>query len=251
MRKSFIAGNWKMYKTINESLGLVNNLKRSLADVDSVDIVVCPVYTSLSEVSDMLMDSNIGLGGQNVFWEKEGAYTGEISPIMLKDSGCEFVIVGHSERRKYFSETNETVNKKLKAVLGVGLTPICCIGETLEEREAKETISVIETQLKGCLKDIEIRDILGLVIAYEPVWAIGTGKNATPDQAQEVHNFIRGWIEKNFSQGAAETVRILYGGSVKPSNIKDLMKETDIDGALVGGASLEASSFIDIVKNAL
>jgi triosephosphate isomerase len=170
---------------------------------------------------------------------------------MLKDCGVEFVIVGHSERRKYFSETDQMINKKIKALLSIGLSPICCVGETLEERENNKTIEVIERQLEGCLKDFKIEDLLGLVIAYEPVWAIGTGKNATPEQAEEVHRFIRDWIKNKFSEGFAESLRILYGGSVKPSNIKDLIKEENVDGALVGGASLDVSSFSEIVKNSV
>ncbi|MDD5194785.1 MAG: triose-phosphate isomerase [Candidatus Omnitrophica bacterium] len=251
MRKPLIAGNWKMYKTINEAIALANGLKRELLDFDKADIVICPPFTCLSEVYEVIMESEIKLGAQNLCWEKEGAYTGEISPLMLKDSGCEFVIIGHSERRKYFLESNELINKKIKAALVVGLSPICCVGETLEEREAGKTIEIIKNQLEGCLKGFAIEDMLGMVVAYEPVWAIGTGKNATALQAQEVHKFIRNWLAENFSSGFADNVRILYGGSVKPANIKDLMKEADVDGALVGGASLEVSSFTQIVKNAI
>ena len=249
MRKPFIAGNWKMNKTIGEAIELVNNLKRELVDVEGVDIVVCPVYTALSEVSDLIVDSNIGLGAQNVYWQESGAFTGEVSPSMLKDAGCQYVIIGHSERRKYFSETDETVNKRIKAALGAELLPIVCVGETLEEREADKTIEVVKTQLAGGLEGIE--DLSKIVIAYEPVWAIGTGKTATPLQAQEVHKFIRDWISEKYSFGVSASLRILYGGSVKPSNTKELISEEDIDGALVGGASLDSESFIGIVKNSL
>jgi len=251
MRKPVIAGNWKMNKSINEAIELVNSLKRELIDIQETDIVVCPVYTALSDVSDLLIDSNISLGAQNVYWESSGAFTGEISPSMIKDAGCKYVIIGHSERRKYFGESDERVNKRIKAAQSEGLIPIFCVGETLEEREADKTIDVVKRQLKGGLEGLESEALLKLVIAYEPVWAIGTGKTATPEQAQEVHKFIRGWLNENYSPETAESLRILYGGSVKPSNIKELMQQGDIDGALVGGASLDSSSFIEIVKNSL
>jgi triosephosphate isomerase len=249
MRKALIAGNWKMYKTINEAVQLAGGLKRALLDEEAVEIVVCPPFTVLSNVYDVIGETQIALGAQDLYWEKEGAFTGEISPLMLKDCGCDYVIIGHSERRKYFCDTDAGINKKVRASLAVGLKPIMCVGETLEEREADKTIAVITTQLEGGLKDFDIDDVLGLVIAYEPVWAIGTGKTATARQAQEAHKFIREWFEKKFSAGAAASLRILYGGSVKPANIKELMQEADVDGALVGGASLEVNSFVDIVKN--
>ncbi len=251
MRKPLIAGNWKMYKTINDAIELVNNLQRELVDLEEADIAVCPAYTALSEVADLLTSSNIKLGAQDVYWQDEGAFTGEVSPLMLKDVGCHYVIIGHSERRKYFFETDETVNKKIKAAQAAELVPIFCIGETLEEREAGKTINVVEEQLKGGLSGLSGDDILKLVIAYEPVWAIGTGKTATPQQAQEVHEFIRKWLRQNASALVADEVRILYGGSVKPSNIKELMQQVDIDGALVGGASLESQTFTEIVKNSI
>lgn len=251
MRKPFIAGNWKMNKTIKESVELVNDLKRELSDVEEVDIVICPVFTALSEVSDLTIDSNIGLGAQNVYWQESGAFTGEIAPSMLKDAGCQYVIIGHSERRKYFGETDEIVNKKTKAALAAGLLPIVCVGEVLEEREANKTIEVVEGQLKGSLAGLISENLSKIVIAYEPVWAIGTGKTATPAQAQEVHKFIRDWLSKNYSSEVSQKLQILYGGSVKPSNIKELISEEDIDGALVGGASLDSASFIGIVKNSL
>lgn len=251
MRKPVIAGNWKMNKSINEAIELVNSLKRELVDIQEIDIVVCPVYTALSDVSDLLIDSNIFLGAQNVYWEPSGAFTGEISPSMIKDAGCKYVIIGHSERRKYFDESDETVNKRIKAAQSVGLIPIFCVGETLEEHEAGKTIDVVKRQLKGGLEGLENEALPKIVIAYEPVWAIGTGKTATPEQAQEVHKFIRGWLNENYSPEVAESLRILYGGSVKPANARELMQQSDIDGALVGGASLDSSSFVEIVKNSL
>ena len=251
MRKPVIAGNWKMNKTIKEAIELVNSLKRELIDIQEVEIVVCPVYTALSDISDLLIDSNISLGAQNVYWEPSGAFTGEISPAMLKDAGCKYVIIGHSERRKYFNESDQTVNKRIKAAQGVDLIPIFCVGETLEEREADKTIDVVKRQLAGGLEGLEKDALLNLIIAYEPVWAIGTGKTATPEQAQEVHSFIRNWLHENCSEEVASDLRILYGGSVKPANIKELMQQSDIDGALVGGASLDSSSFVGIVKNFL
>ena len=251
MRKPVIAGNWKMNKTISESIELVNGLKRELVDIDEVEIVVCPVYTALSDTADLLVDSNISLGAQNVYWEASGAFTGEISSLMLKDVGCKYAIVGHSERRKYFNETDESVNKRIKSAQKSGLTPIFCVGETLEEREENKTMDVVKRQLAGGLEGLEKDGLLNLIIAYEPVWAIGTGKTATPEQAQEIHNFIRSWLVDNCSDEVAESLRILYGGSVKATNIKELMQKDDIDGALVGGASLDSSSFVGIVKNSL
>ena len=251
MRKPVIAGNWKLNKTINEAIELVNSLKRELIDIQGVEIIVCPVYTALSDLSDLLVDSNISLGAQNVYWESSGAFTGEVSSAMLKDAGCEYVIIGHSERRKYFNESDQTVNKRIKAAQQSGLIPIFCVGETLEEREADKTIDVIKRQLTGGLEGLEKDALLNLIIAYEPVWAIGTGKTATPGQAQEVHSFIRNWLVENCSEEVAENLRILYGGSVKSANIKELMQQGDIDGALVGGASLDSSSFAELVKNSL
>ncbi len=251
MRKPVIAGNWKMNKTIKEAIELVNSLKRELIDIQEAEIIVCPVYTALSDVSDLLIDSNIFLGAQNVYWEASGAFTGEISPEMLKDAGCKYVIIGHSERRKYFNESDESVNKRIKAAQRTDLISIFCVGETLEEREADKTIDVVKSQLAGGLEGLEKDALLNLIIAYEPVWAIGTGKTATSQQAQEVHSFIRGWLVDNCSEEVADNLRILYGGSVKPANIKELMQQDDIDGALVGGASLDSSSFVEIVKNSL
>jgi len=250
-RRPIIAGNWKLNKNIKESIELVTLLKRKLNDVQNVEIVVCPVYTALSDVYEVLMESSIKLGAQDLFWEEKGAFTGEVSASLIKDTGASFVVVGHSERRQFFNETDETVNKKTKAALKVGLTPIVCVGEMLQEREANKTFQVIERQLKGSLVNFSHDEIDKVVVAYEPVWAIGTGKVATPQQAQEVHAFIRKEISKVFGEEAARGLRILYGGSVKPDNISNLMNEPDIDGALVGGASLEVDSFSDIVKNAV
>lgn len=252
MRKTIIAGNWKMYKTIPEAIELANGLKRELYDleVEEIDIVLCPPFTCLSEVSEVVMNSNIQLGAQDVYWQEEGAFTGEISPKMLLDAGCKFVIIGHSERRQFFSETNETVNKKIKAVLANGLTPIMCVGETLSEREKNLTFKVLEDHVQNGLKDISEKDALKIVIAYEPVWAIGTGKTATPDQAQEAHKYIRGLLVKMYNNDVADSIRIQYGGSVKPDNIAELMKNPDVDGGLVGGASLTVESFTKIVKGA-
>ncbi len=251
MRKPLIAGNWKMHNNLAETIELLNGLKRELLDFDGVDILACPTYTVLSDAKDILLDSNIKLGAQDLYWEEKGAFTGEISAAMIKDVGCEFVIIGHSERRKYFQETNDSVNKKLNAALTQELTPIVCVGETLAEREEDKTTEVIKDQLAQGLKDVTAENILKLVIAYEPVWAIGTGKTATPQQAQQIHKFIRDWLKDTYDFDTAEQVRILYGGSVKPSNIKDLMKEPDVDGGLVGGASLEVVSFSEIVKGSI
>ena len=250
MRKPVIAGNWKLNKTINESAQLVTMLKRLISDTQHVDVVVCPVYTALSTVSEILMDSDIQLGAQDLYWEEKGAFTGEVSASLLKDAGAKYVIIGHSERRQFFHETHETVNKKTKAALKGGLTPITCVGEMLAEREKGITFKVIEEQLKGAFAGFSAEEMKKVVLAYEPVWAIGTGKVATPAQAQEVHAFIRKEISKAFGEEVARGIRIQYGGSVKADNIAELMKQSDIDGALVGGASLDANGFSDIVKNA-
>ncbi|MFH1867637.1 MAG: triose-phosphate isomerase [Candidatus Omnitrophota bacterium] len=251
MRKPIIAGNWKMHNTIKEAVGLVNGLKRELSSITEVDIVVCPTYTALSDVNELLVGSNIKLGAQDVYWEEKGAFTGEVSSQMLKDTGCSYVIIGHSERRIYFYETNETVNKKLKAVLAAGLLPIVCVGEQLEEREAGKTFDVVKNHVEGSLSGLSSEDIKKTIIAYEPVWAIGTGKTATPKQAEEVHKYIRELVAKLFGEEIAAGVRIQYGGSVKPENVKEIMAEEDVDGALVGGASLKIDLFSHIVKGAV
>jgi triosephosphate isomerase len=247
-RTPFIAGNWKMYKTNSEAVKTAGRLVELVADAADVDIMIAPVFTALDPVSRVLAGSRVGLGAQNLYWEKEGAYTGEISADMLVSAGCRYVIIGHSERRQYFGETDETVNKKIRAALNAGLIPVFCIGETEDEREAGRTFSVLDKQVKSGLKEYVEKDLATLVIAYEPVWAIGTGKTATADQAQEAHNYIRSLIRDNIGTGLADAVRILYGGSVKPANISQLMDKPDIDGALVGGASLDADSFSQIVK---
>ncbi|MFA7283751.1 MAG: triose-phosphate isomerase [Candidatus Omnitrophota bacterium] len=252
MRKPIIAGNWKMYKTINEAIDLASGLKRQLFKLDfaEVEVVLCPVFTALSEVSEVLNETDIGLGAQDVYWQDEGAFTGEVSPAMLKDAGCKYVIIGHSERRQFFGETNETVNKKIQAVLKHTLTPIVCVGENLKERESGEAFKVIENHIRGSLAGIGTNDMEKIVIAYEPVWAIGTGKTATPDQAQEVHRYIRDLLKDIYDQEISDAVRIQYGGSVKPENIAELIGKPDVDGALVGGASLKADSFSAIVTKA-
>jgi triosephosphate isomerase (TIM) len=248
MRIPIIAGNWKLFKTIGEATALVQDLKPLVAGITGVEIVVAPVFTALSRVADALAGSDIRLAAQNCYWEDEGAYTGEVAPKLLKDAGCSHVIIGHSERRQFFSETDETVNKKVKTAIADGLTAIVCVGETLGERESGSTFTVIETQVKGSLAGINAETLARVIIAYEPVWAIGTGKTASNGQAQEVHAFLRRLITGLYSQPVADAVRILYGGSVKPDNIKGLMSQPDIDGALVGGASLKADSFAAIVK---
>lgn len=249
MRKPIIAGNWKMYKNVNEAVELANDIKRDSFDMDNVEIIVCPPFVDLSDVGEMLLESNVAMGAQNCYWENEGAFTGEISVPMLKSVGCRYVIVGHSERRKYFGETDETVNRKISAVIDNGLVPIMCVGETLEEREALRTMEVVKTQVTGGLNGFGEAYIDQLIIAYEPVWAIGTGRTATPDQAQEVHAMIRALLGELYTASLAESKCILYGGSVKPGNIEDLMSEKDIDGGLIGGASLKAADFTDIVKS--
>ncbi|MFA5261466.1 MAG: triose-phosphate isomerase [Candidatus Omnitrophota bacterium] len=251
MRKIIIAGNWKMYKTSLEAIELVTLLKREVVDNAAVDIVVCPPFTALADVRDTLSESNVALGAQNLYWEDSGAFTGEVSAPMLKDLSVAYVIIGHSERRQFFGETDETVNKKIRAALKHGLLPIVCIGESLAEREQNRTTDVIRTQCEGSLKGLTEDEMRKLIIAYEPVWAIGTGKTATPQQAQEVHKFIRELLGKMFGNDCAAGVRIQYGGSVKPENTKDLMSQPDIDGALVGGASLKSDSFSLIIKNSV
>lgn len=248
MRKPIIAGNWKMYKTLKEAEDLVSSLKRQLYDIKDVDIVICPPYTALSYVADMLEDSDIALGAQDAHWEEEGAYTGEVSAGMIKDAGCLYLIIGHSERRQFFSESDEWVNKKIKAALKNSLIPIVCVGENLNQREKNLTFDIIKEQLTGAFKNIGSDEAEKIILAYEPVWAIGTGRVATPEQAQEVHKYIRDWLAKNYDPQVSRQIRIQYGGSVKPDNIAGLMREEDIDGALVGGASLKADSFARLVN---
>jgi triosephosphate isomerase len=245
MHRPFIAANWKMYKTIGETEDFIHSFLPMIKDVDDVDILIAPPYTSLGAASSLLENTNIKLAGQNVFYEEEGAFTGEVSASMLLSAGCSHVIIGHSERRQYFSETDEIVNKKIKTARRNGLEVILCIGESLSEREEGKTFDVLNRQLTGSLKEVHLE---GLTIAYEPIWAIGTGKTATPEQANEAHAYIRQWL-RGYGEGS-EGVRILYGGSVKPDNIKSLMAEPEINGALVGGASLRPDSFAKIVTGA-
>ena len=240
-----------MNKTIQDALDIAVGLKRKFYTFGEADIVICPPFTALSKVGDEISDSSIMLGAQDVHWEEEGAFTGEISPKMLKDTRARYVIVGHSERRTLFGETDENVNKKVKVVLKYGMVPIMCIGERLEERDNGTTYEVLEKQLARGLKDMAKEDVSRMIIAYEPIWAIGTGRTATPQQAQEAHKFIRDFIEKHFEKEASMKIRIQYGGSVKPDNIARLMAEEDIDGALVGGASLDVNSFVQIVENSI
>ncbi|MDR1474444.1 MAG: triose-phosphate isomerase [Endomicrobium sp.] len=247
MRKPLMAGNWKMNKTVAEAVSVVKALRSSIADVKDVDVLICPTFTALYAVNSEVKGSNINIGAQNLFWEPKGAFTGEISPAMVKDAGCSYVLIGHSERRQYFGETNETVNKKIKAALAAELIPVVCIGETLKEREDNVTFKVIEKQIKEGLADLTAEQAVIIVIAYEPVWAIGTGKTATPHQAQEAHAFARKVYGEMYGN-ASQKVRILYGGSVNPASVSELMKQSDIDGGLVGGASLEAESFTKLVK---
>jgi triosephosphate isomerase (TIM) len=248
MRTPVIAGNWKLFKTITEAIALVHELKPLVAGAARVEIVIAPVFTALSCVSDAVKGSAIMLAAQNCYWEEEGAFTGEVSPTLLKDAGCSHVIIGHSERRQYFGETDDSVNRKCRAAIAAGLVAIVCVGETLEEREKDTTFSVIERQITVGLSGLSAEMLERVIVAYEPIWAIGTGKTATDNQAQEVHLFIRILIGRIFNQAIADAIRILYGGSVKPGNVKGLMSCPDIDGALVGGASLKAESFAAIVN---
>ena len=251
-RKLIIAGNWKMNKTVAEALDLIRGLKIELASVKEVDIVVCPPFTALSEVSKAILESkNIRLGAQNMSEHNMGAYTGEIAAGMLKEFSVRYVILGHSERRQYQKESDALIAKKAAAVHAASLKPIVCVGETLTEREAGQMEQVLDTQVRGSLAGLTKEQMAETVVAYEPVWAIGTGKTATTQQAQDAHAFIRGVLAKMFDDNVAKKVRIQYGGSVKPSNARELMSQPDVDGALVGGAALEARSFADIVKNSI
>ena len=247
-RRPLIAGNWKMYKTPDESAETARQLDLHVRSVADVDIMIAPTFTALTAVWEVVQNGPVTLGAQNLYWESEGAYTGEISAPMLKSVGCEYCIIGHSERRQYFGETDQTVNKKIQAAIKAKLKPVFCVGETEKEREAEQTFSVLDKQVQKGLEKLVLDQLNTLVIAYEPVWAIGTGKTATDDQAQQVHQYIRSLVENNFGNALSDSIRILYGGSVKPDNIAALMKMPDIDGALVGGASLDAESFSQIVK---
>jgi len=249
MRKPVIAGNWKMYKLLDEAVQTALALKPLVANAGHCEVVIAPVFTALKTVADRLEGSNIQVAAQDCAEQNEfGARTGEVAPAMLADVGCSHVIIGHSERRQFFAETDTSVNRKTKAALEARLTAIVCVGETLAEREAGHAESVVETQLNGGLEGLTVRDMERIIIAYEPVWAIGTGKTATPEQAQEMHGYIRRKVGESHGTSVAGAIRILYGGSVKSDNIRELMAQPDVDGALVGGASLEAESFAKIVN---
>jgi triosephosphate isomerase (TIM) len=249
-RRSFVAGNWKMNKTVDEGRALAQEIRTKLEGYGKCDIAICPTFLAIPAAVEVLKGTNIGVGGQNMSWEKGGAFTGEISGPMLVAAGCQHVIIGHSERRQFFGETDETVNKRIKAALSYKLKPILCVGETKDERLNNVTENVVKTQLEGGLKGLKAEEMATITIAYEPVWAIGTGLTATPAQAQEVHAFIRALLRVQFGAGVADTVRLQYGGSVKPDNAKELLSQPDIDGALVGGAALVAADFEAIVKAA-
>ena len=251
MRTPVIAGNWKLFKTSREAVDLVNDLMPLIKGKKGVDVVVAPVFTVLDRVRSAIAGSGISLSAQDCFWEEEGAFTGEISPKMLLDAGCSHVIIGHSERRQYFGETDATVNRKILAASAAGLVVIFCVGETLEERESGKTFEVLKKQLAGGLTGVSTDTMQQVIVAYEPVWAIGTGKTATTAQAQQAHAFIRQVVGQMFDETVARHVRIQYGGSVKPSNARELMSQPDVDGALVGGASLEVRSFADIIKSSI
>lgn len=249
MRTKVIAGNWKMNKNLNESVTLVSEIKNGLTKVNnSSEIIICPPYTSLETVNSLIKDTAINLGAQNMHFEDSGAFTAEISADMLKSVGCNYVILGHSERRKIFLETDEVINKKINKALNEKLKVIFCIGETLTERESNITFKVLEEQIVNGLNNINDEKVVNLTVAYEPVWAIGTGKTASPEQAQEVHEFIRKLIAKLYSNNISQDMKILYGGSVKPGNAASLLSQADIDGALIGGACLKADSFLEIIK---
>lgn len=247
-RTPLIAGNWKMFKTCSEAVETAAQLVKLVAGTTDIDVMIAPPFTALAPVSDVVRGSCVSLGAQNLFWETQGAFTGEISSAMLVSAGCKYVIIGHSERRQYFNETDETVNKRIQAAVNNDLIPVMCVGESEKERESKDTFSVLDKQVKKGLEGFSSDDLERLVIAYEPVWAIGTGKTATSDQVQEVHQFLRSVLEKSFGNMLAKSIRILYGGSVKPNNIAELMAMPDVDGALVGGASLDPETFSKIVQ---
>lgn len=246
-RTPLIAGNWKMHKTGAQAVEAAAQLKKLVKDASDVEVMIAPTFTALHQVAQALQGSSIAVGAQNIYWEKQGAFTGEISSEMLVDAGCSHVIIGHSERRQFFGETDDTVNRRLHAASSASLIPVFCIGETESQREAGETFSVLDKQVRDGLKDCVFDDPAGLVVAYEPVWAIGTGKTATREQAQEAHLYIRSLLETLFGKPLASAVRILYGGSVKPNNVQALMEMPDVDGALVGGASLDPETFSKLV----
>ena len=248
MRTPLIAGNWKMFKTVDETVKYVKELRLLVKDSHGVEIVIAPPFTAVHAACEAARNGNVGIAAQDLYWEREGAFTGEVSAHMIREAGAEFVIIGHSERRTLFGETNQTVNRKVLAAFGAGLTPIACIGETLDQRERNETFEVLDRQIKQGLDGVTGEQIGQLVIAYEPVWAIGTGRNATAAQAGEAHAHIRQRLRQWFGPDAAELCHVLYGGSVKPENIGELIAQPDVDGALVGGASLDVRSFVEIVN---
>jgi triosephosphate isomerase len=248
MRIPFIAGNWKMYKTVADAVKYVKEFRGMVKDVDDVEIVIAPAFTALHAAAEAARNSNVGIAAQDLHWEREGAFTGEVSAAMVREAGAEYVIIGHSERRTYFGETDATVNRKTTVAFGNGLTPIACIGETLDQRERNETFDVLDRQIRQGLEGVTGEQLAQLVIAYEPVWAIGTGRNATPAQAAEAHGHIRKRLRQWFGNDAAEACHVIYGGSVKPDNIREIVSQEDVDGALVGGASLDVKSFFDIVS---
>ncbi|MBN1872740.1 MAG: triose-phosphate isomerase [Anaerolineae bacterium] len=251
MRKPFIAGNWKMHKTVAEGVELATGLKAALAGVETMELAVCPTATVLGAVGEVLAGSNIGVGAQNMYWEDSGAFTGEISPLMVREL-AQYVIIGHSERRQYFGETDVTVNRKIKAALSHGITPIICIGESLEQNQAGETVAFVGSQIRGAFADISAEEAQTVVLAYEPIWAIGTGLTATPEDANRIIKAaIRDVLKELYGTTTAEAIRVQYGGSVKPDNMADFIVMPEIDGALVGGASLKVDSFAAIVHNAL
>ena len=247
MRVPFIAGNWKMFKTVHETTVYVKELRVLVKDIKDVTVVIAPPFTAVHAACEAARNSNVAVSAQNMSWEREGAFTGEISAGMIKETGAQYAIVGHSERRQLFGETDVTVNRKAIAAIAASLTPIVCIGETLEQRERNETMDVLDRQIKGGLDGLSGDQVAALVMAYEPVWAIGTGRTATPAQAGEAHAHIRSRLRQWFGATAADQCLLLYGGSVKPDNIRDLMAQADVDGALVGGASLDVRSFYDII----
>ena len=247
MRVPFIAGNWKMFKTVHETTVYVKELRGLVKDINDVTVVIAPPFTSVHAASEAARNSNVAVSAQNMSWEREGAFTGEISAAMIAEAGAQYVIVGHSERRTLYGETDVTVNRKATAAIGASLTPIVCIGETLEQRDRNETMDVLDRQIKGGLDGLSGDQVAALVMAYEPVWAIGTGRTATPAQAGEAHAHIRSRLRQWFGATAADGCLVLYGGSVKPDNIRELMAQADVDGALVGGASLDVRSFYDII----
>jgi len=250
MRTPFIAGNWKMYKTVADAVKYVKELRGLVKDLDAVEVVVAPTFTALFAAAEAARNSNVGIAAQDLYWEREGAFTGEVSGQMVREAGATYAIVGHSERRTLFGETDASVNRKVAAAFAAGLCPIACIGETLDQRERKDTFDVLDRQITQGLDGLTADQIGQLVIAYEPVWAIGTGRNATPAQASEAHGHIRSRLRQWFGQEPAELCHVIYGGSVKPENARDLLSQPDVDGALVGGASLDVRSFLQIVTSA-